>query len=432
WQGKNYLSIHAEKRSLAPNYRHSLKFYVPGRHLSIAEGSDSTGTGAGDQPAVFSAGELVETGAFTIQSLDLHTNLTRNLDHDNSLNETHAITMTLKEQGSRNIIRKIFQFNESTVFMEGKVFLRGEPVAFKVRYALGPDNSTVKNAFDIIINKKTSPGDTVKMELNFSSIRELDVPAELFEGKFRSRYTWSGLVLPYSTPPYRHVIVTPVSDNFTDAPGIQHAINIPRETMEAVRKAEVKKVSVEKGGKPVMFAAVLEGYQSTTGTLPSYSLQLLFQPGDIAVSDIFALRTIITDLVKMKPSSTDLDLAVTILGDLVLFLIVLYFGNFFFLLFEIVCLGLFIYLAGKLSGTDLFSKVFFPKGRKLFSITSGYIFSLNALLVPLRIVYYILSGIISIIITIARLHPAINRLYEKKPEYIAPEIRIETFKTAET
>ena len=32
----------------------------------------------------------------------------------------------------------------------------------------------------------------------------------------------------------------------------------------------------------------------------------------------------------------------------------------------------------------------------------------------------------------ASFHPAIKRIFEDKPEYIAPEIQIETFKTKET
>ncbi|HQO01725.1 MAG TPA: hypothetical protein PLI62_05605, partial [Spirochaetota bacterium] len=36
WHGKTHLSIHVEKNSLPPNYRQSLRFFVPGHHIDIA------------------------------------------------------------------------------------------------------------------------------------------------------------------------------------------------------------------------------------------------------------------------------------------------------------------------------------------------------------------------------------------------------------
>ena len=82
------------------------------------------------------------------------------------------------------------------------------------------------------------------------------------------------------------------------------------------------------------------------------------------------------------------------------------------MLIEITVAGIPVLIAGKLLSTDLFSKVFFPGGRKKFSFTSGWFFSINSLLVPLRVCRYILSGFAAVLLVIAKIHPAVKKHFE--------------------
>ncbi|HOP65085.1 MAG TPA: DUF2207 domain-containing protein, partial [Spirochaetota bacterium] len=144
-----------------------------------------------------------------------------------------------------------------------------------------------------------------------------------------------------------------------------------------------------------------------------------------------SMAVLFNDATGGKLTSAHSDIFYNLLGIIIGFIIFSYLLNFFILVTEMAIAGLFVYAAGRLLRIDLFSKIFFPSGRKYFSLNSGWVFSFNSLIVPFRIAYYFISGILAILLVLLKLHPAIKKRFEKKPDYIAPEIQLETFRTGE-
>ncbi|TFH42256.1 MAG: hypothetical protein E4G96_03815, partial [Chrysiogenales bacterium] len=443
WRGKNYLSLHAERTTLSANEKQTIDIYIPARYLDIgAQGGKYT-------LEAMKAEDLSSRGVYEIEEVDTRIALEFSPGELREVSETTVIGMKIIERGERNIFRAFLTHDPRQLYAGWEENLKGsingKAIAAKTRLHSNKDGDTVPGAYDLIIEQKTEPGDSILVSMAFKRKTELELQARLYDGRFRGAYRWPGFDL--TTTPRRAVVLVSaqVHDKITATSAVD-AGTLPITVSDETRRLFPDWKAALKQGKagyyyysgdkkvnyPYLYlSSVAEKVDEKI--IPPLSLTVAVDPSNINASDWLKVKTVVNDLIHLSPSALDMEFLVSLIGTLVVYLIIAYFLNFIFIGMEIAILGLPAYLIGKVAGVDLFNKLFFPKGRKKFSLTGGYIFSLNCVIVPLRLVYYILSGILFLFMKAASVHPAIKRrFFEKKPTYIAPEIQIETFKTSET
>ncbi|PKL15591.1 MAG: hypothetical protein CVV49_20660, partial [Spirochaetae bacterium HGW-Spirochaetae-5] len=196
WKNKNYLSIHAEKINLVPKYKQNVNFFFPAELLtSGAQG----GTYSLD---AFSAGDIIETGDFTINSSSVFLDVDAESGDAGNLSSSVTLFIRLIETGRRNLYRKIvtsrYPLDDSKItVLDGIKYTNYPSVSAKIRQSIDDAGQLIPDSYDIITSRPIEKSEHISFMIRYSDYGYIKMPHDkrLYNGKLRIFYPWHGLKL---------------------------------------------------------------------------------------------------------------------------------------------------------------------------------------------------------------------------------------------
>lgn len=374
------------------------------------------------------------TVSLTIDETQFHCTVLK----DGKLEVLYTITFT--EYEHRDIIRSIGEFPEPMTILESW----GESDGIKFKVII---KSIGNGYYSAVFDRKTASSKKYSVNISYRVDKEV-FSKKKYSGMDYSAFSW--LPVQWDLPVKKQTvrIITPavIPDSISKAEQVtEDVVNktgiISDSDSSAsndrwlyypsqLRNKNYLSIFAEKSNLPpkyrhkVSFSIPVELVSAGAGD----NVSSLYH---IKINSIDSFEVLINDITNGSLYNTDINVILHFLGILLSAFLLLLISNPIFILIEILLTGIPVFVAGKLLKVDLYSRIFFPSGRRKFSFTSGLFFSINSLFIPLRICLYVLSGIAALLLRFLIIHPAIKKLFEKTPEYIAPEILIETFKSDE-
>ncbi|HOP65086.1 MAG TPA: hypothetical protein PK906_17035, partial [Spirochaetota bacterium] len=220
WKGKNYLSLHIEKKNLGRRYKQDVSFFYPGKYTSIgAEG----GTYTLDS---FSAGNIIEEGDFTINSGSAFINILPKINDARSINDKTTYFAVIREDGKRNIYRRLVKSERTLAYTKVSVFngitykKPSKSITAKFRYYVDEDGNKDYRHFDLITSRPVEKGEILAYMFRVQGLssKEYNFEKRLFDDRFKINYLYQGISL---SKPFKGLILS-INQPFKGKSGEEH------------------------------------------------------------------------------------------------------------------------------------------------------------------------------------------------------------------